>query len=204
MIRTTALVAAAAFGLWLITFTAGVDAAPGAQQTKAAVDQQAKATHHPAVAEFLKRCDAYVALHKKIDAALPRLPEKATPEQIDQGQQALSKGIASARAAAKPGEVFVPEMADYVRQALGEVFRRPEGKQLRSSILDENPVGAAVRVNGPYPDAIPLSTMPPQLLSALPKLPEELEYRFIGERLILFDHHAHVIVDYIHRALPRI
>ena len=46
--------------------------------------------------------------------------------------------------------------------------------------------------------------MPPQLLSALPKLPEELEYRFIGERLILFDHHAHVIVDYVDRALPRV
>jgi hypothetical protein len=203
MIRTTAHVAAAALGLWSMTF-AGVDAAPGAQQTKAAVDQQAKATHHPAVAEFLKRCDEYVALHKKIDAGLPKLPDKATPEQIDQGQQALSKGIASARAAAKPGDVFVPEMADHVRQALGEVFRRPEGKQLRSSILDENPVGAAVRVNGPYPDGIPLSTMPPQLLSALPKLPEELEYRFVGERLILFDHHAHVIVDYVDRALPRV
>jgi hypothetical protein len=203
MIRITALVAAA-LGLWSATFTAGVDAASGAQQTKAAVDQQAKATDHPAVAEFRKRCDEYVALHRKIDAGLPKLPDKATPEQIDQGQQALSKGIASARAAAKPGDVFVPEMADYVRQALGEVFRRPEGKQLRSSILDENPVGAAVRVNGPYPDAISLSTMPPQLLAALPKLPEELEYRFIGERLILFDHHAHVIVDYVDRALPRV
>ena len=203
MTRSTALLVATSL-LTSASVAAHVDGSQAPQQTKAAVDQQAKATDHPAVAEFLKRCNEYVALHKKIDAGLPKLPEKATPEQIDQGQQALSKGIASARATAKPGDVFVPEMADYVRQALGEVFRRPEGKQLRSSILDENPVGAAVRVNGPYPDAIPLSTMPPQLLSALPKLPEELEYRFIGERLILFDHHAHVIVDFLDRALPRV
>jgi hypothetical protein len=202
MISTTARLGVALALCWLAVATE-IGAAPAVQQTKAAIDQQAKATDHPAVAEFRKRCDEYVALHKKIDAALPKLPDKATPEQIDQGQQALSKGIASARSAAKPGDVFVPEMADYVRQALGDVFRRPEGKQLRSSILDENPVGAAVRVNGPYPDSIPLSTMPPQLLAALPKLPEELEYRFIGERLILFDHHAHVIVDYVDRALPR-
>jgi hypothetical protein len=203
MIRTSAGLFAASV-LSMLSAAVGVDTMAVTQQTKAAVDQQAKATDHPAVTEFRKRCDEYVALHKKIESGLPKLPEKATPEQIDQGQQALSKGIASARAAAKPGDVFVPEMATYVRQSLVEVFRRPEGKQLRSSILDENPVGAAVRVNGPYPDAIALSTMPPQLLAALPKLPEELEYRFIGERLILFDHHAHVIVDYVDRALPRV
>ena len=41
--------------------------------------------------------------------------------------------------------------------------------------------------------------MPPQVLQALPKLPEELEYRFIGDRLILFDIHAHIIVDHDRR-----
>ena len=84
------------------------------------------------------------------------------------------------------------------------MFKGADGKQLRASILDENPIGAAVSINGPYPDSIPLSTMPPQILNALPKLPEELEFRFIGERLILFDHHAHLIVDYVDRALPRV
>jgi hypothetical protein len=203
VIRTPALFVATSL-LSSLSVSVPLDAVAAAQHTKPAVDEQAKATDHPAVAEFRKRCDEYVALHKRIEGGLPKLPERATPEQIDQGQQALSKGIESARAGAKPGDVFVPAMANYVRQALGEVFRRPEGKQLRSSILDENPIGAAVRVNGPYPDAIALSTMPPQLLAALPKLPDELEYRFIGERLILFDHHAHVIVDYVDRALPRI
>ena len=42
--------------------------------------------------------------------------------------------------------------------------------------------------------------MPPQVLVALPKLPEELEYRFIQNSLILFDPHAHIIVDYMDRA----
>jgi hypothetical protein len=45
--------------------------------------------------------------------------------------------------------------------------------------------------------------MPPQLLASLPKLPEALEYRFIGDRLILLDVHAHLVVDFIERALPR-
>ena len=42
--------------------------------------------------------------------------------------------------------------------------------------------------------------MPPQVLKALPKLPEDLEYRFIQLNLILLDPHAHLIVDYIPRS----
>jgi hypothetical protein len=156
------------------------------------------------VSAFQKTCGDYVALHKKIVAALPRLPQNATPQQIDLGQQALSKGIVAARASAKVGDVFLPGAQAYLRQVLQRVFSQPDGKQLRASILDENPIDAAVRINGPYPDAIPLSTMPPQILNALPKLPDELEYRFVGERLILFDHHAHLVVDYLDRALPRV
>ena len=49
---------------------------------------------------------------------------------------------------------------------------------------------------------MPLSTVPPQVLEGLPKLPEELEYRFVGERLILLDPHAHIIVDYMERVFP--
>ena len=156
------------------------------------------------VSDFQKRCGDYVTLHKKVEAGLPRLPVNATPQQIDLGQQALSKGIVSARASAKAGDVFAPPAQAYLRHLLTQVFSKPDGKQLRASILDENPVDAAVRINGPYPDAIPLSTMPPQILNALPKLPDELEYRFVGERLILFDHHAHIVVDYVDRALPRV
>jgi hypothetical protein len=57
-------------------------------------------------------------------------------------------------------------------------------------------------VNGRYPDEVPMSTMPPQVLAVLPKLPVEIEYRFVGDRLILLDVHAHIVMDYIDRALP--
>ena len=44
--------------------------------------------------------------------------------------------------------------------------------------------------------------MPPDLLAALPKLPEEFEFRFVGDRLILLDKHAHLVVDYVDNVLP--
>jgi len=37
----------------------------------------------------------------------------------------------------------------------------------------------------------------------LPKLPEDLEYRFIGDRLVLHDIHADTIVDVIENAFPK-
>ena len=163
---------------------------------------QSSAADTQAVAEFQKRVHEYVALHKKVEDGVKAIPTRATPEQIDVVLDQLSHGISTARAGAKVGDVFEPAMQVWVRRTLERVFRAPDGKQLRASILDENPIGASVRVNGPYPDAIPLSTMPPKVLEALPKLPEELEFRFVGERLILFDHHAHLIVDYVDRALP--
>ena len=156
----------------------------------------------PEVADFQKRTQAYVAIHKKVEAGLAPLPNDATPAQIESALVQLSQGIVKARAAAKAGDIFQPAMQTWVRKTLERAFSGADGKDLRASILDENPIGAAVRVNGPYPDSIPLSTMPPKVIAALPKLPEELEFRFVGDRLILFDHHAHLIVDYVDRALP--
>ncbi len=98
--------------------------------------------------------------------------------------------------------MFTPEARPVIKRLLATVFGGPEGKQLKDSIMDENPVGVRVTVNGRYPDTVPVSTVPPQVLQTLPKLSEDMEYRFIGDRLILLDAHAHVIADFIDHALP--
>ena len=68
--------------------------------------------------------------------------------------------------------------------------------------MDENPGRVRLHVNGRYPESVPVVTVPPQVLQGLPKLPEELEYRFVGDRLILLDVHADTIVDYHRRCHP--
>jgi hypothetical protein len=45
--------------------------------------------------------------------------------------------------------------------------------------------------------------MPPEVLKNLPRLPEELEFRFVGATLILLDPQAHMVVDFVPNALPR-
>jgi hypothetical protein len=75
---------------------------------------------------------------------------------------------------------------------------------LRAAILEDNPGPALpLRINGLYPDAVPVATVPSQVLKTLPPLPEELEYRFVGNSLILLDRQARLIVDYLSGAVPR-
>lgn len=156
-----------------------------------------------AVEEFIGRVKTYAALHQKFEAALPKLPTEATPQQIDANQRELFRLIRQARTGARQGDMFPPAMQAFVRKALVKVFSGREGAARRSSVMDENPVGTRVTVNERYPDKIPLATMPPEVLQVLPKMPEELEYRFVGDNLIILDPHAHLIVDYVPAAIPK-
>jgi hypothetical protein len=54
-----------------------------------------------------------------------------------------------------------------------------------------------LEVNQPYPDGLPLQSMPPSVLMNLPKLPPELEYRAVGRELVLRDIAANLVVDII-------
>lgn len=151
--------------------------------------------------DFMTRVDGYVALHRKLDATLPQLPTRTTPAQVDAHERALGKLIQQARANAKPGDIFDAPMQGLVRRLLVPVFQGPAGTQIKTEITDNEYKGdVTLRVDARYPDEVPLSTMPPQVLQALPKLPEGLEYRFVRTTLILYDPRAHIIPDLVERA----
>ena len=201
--RTTSMIATASgvvmFGaLLLATLSGGQTGKPVESGQRVEVPR----TDQPAVDEFQKAVDAYMQLRGKVAGSIKPVSKDATPAELDANQTQTIRAMASARVNAKQGDIFRPAFQEYLRSRLSEVFSRPEGKAVRSSILDENPIGTTVRINGPYPDQIPLATMPVQVLEVLPKLPKDLEYRFVGSRLILFDSHAHMIVDIADRVLP--
>lgn len=153
--------------------------------------------------EFGKRVEGYLAIHKKAVEGLPKMSKESTPQEIDDHQRSLARSIQLLRPRARPGDIFTKDIRAYIRRQLAGVFAGPEGRKLRSSIMDENPGPIRVAANGRYPDTVPLTTMPPQVLAALPTLPDELEFRFIADRLILLDVPARLVVDYIEDALPR-
>jgi hypothetical protein len=156
-----------------------------------------------ALATMNDRLKDYIALHTKLEATLPKLPTDATPIQIDKNQRELEEKVRQARSGAKQGDIFTPEAQPVILRLMAAVFGGPDGAKLKASIMDENPVGTKVSVNARYPDTVPVSTVPPQILQTLPKLSEDLEYRFVGENLIILDSHAHVIADYIPDVFPK-
>jgi hypothetical protein len=212
-IGVVSLVAAAVLAL---SSCAGGDKQPPTPPATSASPSSAPATERvvgplaPADAQALAtmndRLKQYVDLHRKAERSLPKLPKEATPQQIDKNQRVLEKLLREARATAKPGDIFTPEASPVIKRLLASVFGGPDGKQLKASIMDESqaaPSAAKLIVNARYPDTVPLTTVPPQVLQTLPRLTEDLEYRFIGNALILLDVHGHIIADFIEDALPK-
>ena len=153
------------------------------------------------LADFQDRVKAYVALRQKIMSGKPALPDKATPEQIDAHQRALGQLIVAARKTARKGDLFGADMIVLVRRLLAPIFKGPEGAAIRSAIL-EDALPMVPAINTRYPDDMPVSSMPPEILTALPKLDETLEFRFVGRHLILMDVPAHLIVDIAENVMP--
>jgi hypothetical protein len=180
---------------------------PGADQSKpaaaptAAADQPVNADAK-ALEGFLQRVNEYVALHQKLEDTLPKLSKEATPVDIDKHQRVFAPLIQNARRDVKQGDIFTPESQAVIKRLLARVFGGPDGAALKASIMDENPGIPTLKVNDRYPDTVPVSTIPPQVLQGLPRLPEEMEFRFVGNALILMDTHAHIIADFIPNALP--
>ena len=154
------------------------------------------------LAAFMKNVDAYVALHRKAEGTLPRLPDKATPEQITQSRVALAALIRAGRPGVPQGNLVTPDMQAYIRRLMVTVFEGPDGATLKTTVMEENPGTLTVKVYDTYPPDVPLTTMPPAVLAALPKLPEEIRYGFVGRALVLLDEHADIIVDFVPDAFP--
>ena len=154
-----------------------------------------------ALATFKARVDDYVQLRKKADDSAPPLAETATSGKIREAQRALVERIGAARAGAKQGDIFMPEITRLFRRML-----RPESQEKDAKALlkedKPNPAAVSYKINGPYPDKQPLATMPPEMLAKLPTLPEDIEYRFVEKHLILRDARANTIIDYIPNAIP--
>ena len=153
------------------------------------------------IADFLDRVKQYSALHDKLESTLPTVPSASTPELIAQHQSAMERLLTRARASARRGDIFTDPVRAYIRRQLSRVVGGPDGARVRATILDEDTRAVKLTVNSRYPTTVPVSTVPPQVLLVLPRLPETLEYRFVGDTLVLLDIHANTVVDYMEKAL---
>jgi hypothetical protein len=154
------------------------------------------------IADFMKRVDAYVVLHKKVDGMLQEPSRDGRPEAVVEHQRAFAKLMQKERPFAQPGDIMTKPMRNIVRRLLAGVFRSADGRDIKRSILDENPGNLVLRVNEAYPENMPFSSVPLPVLEGLPILPQPLAYRFAGSRMILLDPHGRLIVDIVEKVFP--
>lgn len=89
------------------------------------------------LADFAKRVEAYAALHRKVDGALKEPSREGSPEDFRDHERAFAKLMQKERPYAKQGDILTKPMRNVVRRLLVGVFRGPEGRQIKNSILDE-------------------------------------------------------------------
>ena len=138
-----------------------------------------------AMVQFQRSVDAYAFQHRQVQRRLG--------EGVD--QNALAAGLRAARPSAADGTFFTPMIAAAFHNRIATALRRP---------------GCAIVLVGTSSSEVPrvgfltmnASSLPDCVLSVLPRLPEELEYREAGVVMLLLDTHANMVVDVLHGAFP--
>lgn len=152
---------------------------------------------------FDERVKQYLKVRDGVKAKSPKLSKDSTPEEIQAAEKSFVDGLRVARAGAKPGDLFAPDIAQYIRTTLKREFTATEKKEIKKVILDnETNIPVTMKVNYPYPDPKEFVEMPATLLFKLPQLPKELKYRYVGHTLLLLDTDSNLIADYMVNALP--
>jgi len=175
-------------------------------QTPAATPAAAQVTvspkHKAAFAAFEARVKEYVALREGIEGKLPKLSKDAKPEEIEAHKKAFQDAVRRARASAKPGDLFAPELASHIREVIKAEMPSKVKKEVRKTVLESEVKAVPLRVNYPYPESEELLEMPPTLLLRLPQLPKQVRYRYVGRNMLLVDRENGLIVDFMPDALP--
>jgi hypothetical protein len=73
---------------------------------------------------------------------------------------------------------------------------------IHQSLQHAEPVRVRLRINEAYPAGVPLQSTPPTLLMNLAPLPPEIDYRVVGNNLVLRDAKANLIIDFVVNAIP--
>ncbi|HEY8228395.1 MAG TPA: hypothetical protein VIG25_24230 [Pyrinomonadaceae bacterium] len=164
--------------------------------------QAQSTTEKQAIRVFETQVQKYVKLRNQVREKMPKLSKDSTPEQIHAFMTSFEEATRAARAGAKVGEIFRPEVSNYIQTTLRTHFRGEDRAELRKTIFEAENKSVPLRVNYPYPQSKEFTEMPPTLLLKLPQLPKELRYRFVGRNMILVDRENNLIIDYMIDALP--
>ena len=141
--------------------------------------------------QFTTRIGDYYDLRARLQQQLPTVTVTDSVWQIRQGTRALAHAIRVARPGALQGEFFTTATGTEFKRILALITN----VGVCAAIMDGNPGSFTLAIDGNYPSGKSLATMPGIILVRLPLLPNDIEFRFVGRHLILYDVRANTIID---------
>jgi len=191
-------------GLTVFALTYGMNSAIAlSAMTPLCSATESTQTGDAAFARFNQAVANYLSLVQRLHREVPELRVTDKSAEISNRSDMLAGAIQRARAGATQGDFFDAATARLIRERLAAALQREDVASLLKGINDEPILKAPPGVHLRFPVAASLATMPSRLLKALPPLPKELEYRFVGRTLVLRDRDAALILDYVPDALPK-
>ena len=151
---------------------------------------------------FTRAVNAYVELHRQVEDPLSPTWICSDPEAVAAATKQLGDAIRAARPEAARGDIFVPEVADLFRVRILAAGSERNRTDVPAGLEDEGgPCMPLPAVNSRFTLAgsTPIGEA---VARALPGLPPELDYRFVGRALILVDVNADLVVDVLAEARP--
>jgi hypothetical protein len=172
------------------------------RRTPEGIKDAANATLDPAaLKDFQVRLDGYLRLRETLAKRLKPLSPTASAADLAARQESLAAAIREARARARPGDLITPPVAQYIRRLVTADLKLRRSDE-KAGEFEEVPAGVPPVINKTYPAGAALATVPPLLLNVMPKLPDNLQYRFYDRHIVLLDGDTEIIADYILNALP--
>lgn len=148
------------------------------------------------VKAFNQRVNGYVETHRRMEGPVPPLSASKELEEVQRLMLALRSRIRSKTGPLAPGHVFTREITQMFRKRIGATLTQQDLVGIAEDLDEHTPAGTpAPKVLEPLPEDTPFVPLPPRLFTALPPLAPELRYVAVGRALVLWDHHADLVVD---------
>ena len=154
-----------------------------------------------ALEDFQTRLNGYIDLRAKLARELKPLSPTASASELATRQDSLAAAIRSARNTARKGDLIPTRVAELLRTIVQSDFRS-RNAEARRAAFSEVTNGALPIINRMFPAQAALPTVPPLLLAKLPALPDNLQYRFMDQHLVILDGDTQIIIDYVASVLP--
>ena len=142
------------------------------------------------------RIEAYVQVHRRVEGPIPPLQASNDMGEVRRLMTRLRDGIRRELNTRPQGTIFTPEAVALIRSVIGRSLSADDLEALQADFVEHSPVPlGTLRMHQPLPPDTPFMPVPARVLATLPPLPYELRYVIFGKALVLWDHHADMVVD---------